>query len=290
VNRDDERIPDTDTERTRSEDVPTATTPEAGTETAPEVLSPHADHEERQVGRVLRWVIAALLVALVAYPIVRRMQSTSPASPQTVRILQVPPGKTLLNVSGEAFQAGRYEESIAASKAMLAVDPRSAEAYNNLAVAYLKLEKWDDAIRCAEEAVRLKPDFELAKNNLAWIRQEQARASGTTPPGPAPNTAEFYLNESLRHFQAGRWKECIAAAHEALKLKPDMAEAYNNIAVAHAGLQEWDQAIAAAHEALRLKPDYQLAKNNLAWALEQQQKAREKRSDATPGAPASTRE
>ena len=246
--------------------------------------------EEAQVKRVLRWVIAALVVALVAYPIVRRVQGPPAGGGQNVKVLQVPKGKSLLSYSAEAFQAGRYDEAIAAAKAMLVIDPKSAEAYNNLAVSYLKLRQWDDAIKSAEEAIRLKPDFELARNNLAWIRQEQANASGVTPQGHAPNTAQFFLDESFRHFQAGRWHECIAAAQEALKRKPDMVEAYNNIAVAHVGLQEWDQAIAAAREALRIKPDYQLAQNNLAWALEQQKKAREKASGAQPGAPASKRE
>ena len=48
-----------------------------------------------------------------------------------------------------------------------------AEAYNNMAACDSSLSKWDDAIRAAGEAVRLKPDFQLAKNNLAWAMQQK---------------------------------------------------------------------------------------------------------------------
>jgi tetratricopeptide (TPR) repeat protein len=58
-----------------------------------------------------------------------------------------------------------------------------------------------------------------------------------------------------------------------LHLRPAYAEAYNNIAAGHQALGEWDQAIAAAQQAIRLRPDFQLARNNLAWS--QQQKSRE---------------
>jgi hypothetical protein len=39
---------------------------------------------------------------------------------------------------------------------------------------------WDDAIRAAREAIRLKPDFQLAKNNLAWAESEK-RKLGNRP-------------------------------------------------------------------------------------------------------------
>ena len=58
-----------------------------------------------------------------------------------------------------------------------------------------------------------------------------------------------------------------------MKLKPDYADAYNNIAAAYSALHLWDFAIAAAQEALRIRPDYQLARNNLNWALEQKRLA-----------------
>ena len=42
-----------------------------------------------------------------------------------------------------------------------------------------------------------------------------------------------------------------------------------NFAHPHGHHMEWDLAIAAAQEALRIKPDFTLARNNLNWAMEQ---------------------
>ena len=80
-----------------------------------------------------------------------------------------------LSASLRYHQAGQYNESIEAARAALRLRPGYAEAYNNLAAAYESMEKWDEAIAAASEAVRLKPDFELARNNLAWARQQKRR-------------------------------------------------------------------------------------------------------------------
>ncbi len=58
-------------------------------------------------------------------------------------------------------------------------------------------------------------------------------------------TADNYLNLSLAYDRAGRFRDCIQAAEQALKLRPGFALAYNNIAAAHMDLGEWDAAIAA---------------------------------------------
>ena len=89
------------------------------------------------------------------------------------------------------------------------------------------------------------------------------------PAAPTPQTAQAFLDRSYEACQKRQSQDCIAAAKEAIRLKPDFAEAYNNIAAAYEDLGMWDEAITAAKEAVRLKPDFQLAKNNLAWSESQ---------------------
>ena len=71
----------------------------------------------------------------------------------------------------------RYVESIVASRLALDRRPGYAEAWNNIGAAYNKLGRYDEAAAACEEALRYKPDFELARNNLQYAR-EKLKASG----------------------------------------------------------------------------------------------------------------
>ena len=78
-----------------------------------------------------------------------------------------------INRSLALNQQGKYEESIAAARQALQLDPNSAEAWNNIAADYESLRAWDPAIDAARKAIELKPDFQLARNNLAWSEQQK---------------------------------------------------------------------------------------------------------------------
>lgn len=214
----------------------------------------------------LRIGAGVLIFALLMYPIVRRLRRSAAPVTNSPTASEATAPPSLLTMSFRYYQAKRYPEAIAAAKAALTEDPNSADAYNNMGVSYAGLEQWDDAIRCLQEAVRLRPDYQLAKNNLAWTEQEKLKQAS------AQTTPEYLLNQSVREIQAGQFQESVVAAQAALKLRPDYAPAYNNIAVADIGLHRYDEAITAAQTALRLKPDFLLAKNNLAWALSEKQK------------------
>jgi tetratricopeptide (TPR) repeat protein len=74
--------------------------------------------------------------------------------------------------------AGRHEDCINAAKQALKLRPGYAEAYNNIAAAEQSMGHWDEAIKASTEAVRLKPDFQLAKNNLAWEQSQKRLQQG----------------------------------------------------------------------------------------------------------------
>jgi protein O-mannosyl-transferase len=78
-----------------------------------------------------------------------------------------------LNLSLLYYQAGRYQDCIDSARKALKLKPDYAEAYNNIAAAKQALRKWDEAIEAAQHALKLKPDFTLAKNNLAWSLQQK---------------------------------------------------------------------------------------------------------------------
>ncbi|MGO4209605.1 tetratricopeptide repeat protein [Terriglobus sp. YAF25] len=79
-----------------------------------------------------------------------------------------------LNLSLHDNQAGLFQKSIQDAREALKLRPDYAEAYNNIAAGYEGLHDWDRAIEAAQKAVSLKPDFQLAKNNLAWAQQQRS--------------------------------------------------------------------------------------------------------------------
>lgn len=48
------------------------------------------------------------------------------------------------------------------------LDPNSADAYNNLGWSLAKPGLYHEAIPTFEQALRFRPAFALASNNLAW--------------------------------------------------------------------------------------------------------------------------
>jgi Flp pilus assembly protein TadD len=104
----------------------------------------------------------------------KRVEEAAPAAPQG------PTPEVLLNISAKFCNDGDYQHCIEFAKKTLALRPGYAEAYNNMAAGYSSLEKWDEAIKAASEAIRLKPDYPLARKNLDWAvtHKQQAQKGG----------------------------------------------------------------------------------------------------------------
>jgi len=229
------------------------------------MLSEHESPTETAPARVpWRWAIMAVLVVISIYPVIRRLAVHANAPPPAA-------STAAINLSFQAFNAGQFERTITYAKVALQADRNSADAYNNIAAAYARLRNWDLAIQNIQHALRLRPGYQLAKNNLAWYLQQKAGA----PPSasaPTPGTSDFYVNLSLQRYQTGKYPESINAARQAIRLNPQTATAYKNIAASSA-MRIWDEAIAAAQQAMRIDPGLQIARNNLAWAISEKQKA-----------------
>ena len=80
----------------------------------------------------------------------------------------------LLNLSLQQYNSGQFAACVESAKAAIKMEPKYAEAYNNLAACQSASGHYDAAIDAAREALRLKPDFQLARNNLNWAMKERA--------------------------------------------------------------------------------------------------------------------
>jgi tetratricopeptide (TPR) repeat protein len=67
-------------------------------------------------------------------------------------------------------------------QAALQVEPNHAEAHNNLATVLMALKRYEEAISHYSDAVRLRPDYKEAKENLEKAMQLRAQAQAQPAP------------------------------------------------------------------------------------------------------------
>jgi tetratricopeptide (TPR) repeat protein len=89
-------------------------------------------------------------------------------------VITQPTPENYLNLSQLYCQNGRFSDCVSAATQALRLRPDYAEAYNNIAAGNESMGRWDDSIAAAQEAIRLKPDFQLARNNLAYAVSQRS--------------------------------------------------------------------------------------------------------------------
>ena len=85
----------------------------------------------------------------------------------------------LLEAGMNAFRRKRYEECIRFSEELIRIDPENPDAWNNLCAARNALGRFTEGREAGIHAIRLRPDFPLARNNLAW--SEKCLAASSLP-------------------------------------------------------------------------------------------------------------
>ena len=181
---------------------------------------------------------------------------------------QNPTPENYLNLSLEYYNNARYLDCVHAAQEAAKLKPDYDAAYNNICSAYNMLHDWDNAIAAGKKAVEINPKNQQAKNNLQLSidsKNSISTAENIAKQKPSP---ENYLNLSLAYYNQGRYQDCINAGREAIKLKPDYDLAYNNICSAYNMLHDYDNAIVAGQKAVQINPTNQLAKNNLQAAID----------------------
>jgi tetratricopeptide (TPR) repeat protein len=135
-----------------------------------------------------------------------------------------------VNLGNILVREGDLPSAIQNYRTALDLRPNDPAILNNLGHALARGGQWMEAINDFQEAVRVQPGFSLARYNLgcAFLAQGHAglalaefqRLAVSDPKNPQ---VHFQLARTLS--AAGHQEEAMAAATEALRLKPDYAEA-----------------------------------------------------------------
>jgi protein O-mannosyl-transferase len=126
---------------------------------------------------------------------------------------------------------GKLDEAIPHFQKALEIEPRYAEAHNNLGIVRAQKQQLDEAVTHFEKALEINPDFAEAHHNLglAFVKKDEPE-------------------KAITHFE------------KAIKLKPDYAPALRNLAYLlaasdKAALRDGERAVELAQRANELAGD-----------------------------------
>ncbi|MBI1905196.1 MAG: tetratricopeptide repeat protein [Rhodocyclales bacterium] len=142
----------------------------------------------------------------------------------------------------------------------------------NLANILARQGRLDDAIRHYRAALRIKPDFAIALNNLGTaLERNNDRAAAVLCYRKAiryqPAYPDPHYNLGLALKADGDLDAAIAAYQEVIHLRPSHVGAHYNLGNAHALAQRPVQAVAAYRAALALQADDPRIHTNLGGTL-----------------------
>ena len=98
----------------------------------------------------------------------------APAQPAAANPV-VRPEDDLLQRGLELYQRGDYQQSVNVWQQVLAINPNSGRAFNNIGTAQMKLGQYEQAQGMFRRALSLEPGVELYRNNLAWAESERTK-------------------------------------------------------------------------------------------------------------------
>jgi len=124
-------------------------------------------------------------------------------------------------------QGGYWKDPVSFYERTIQYAKESDRMYNNLAIIYKDIGKYDKAIPLYKKAIELNPKYAGACTNLG-----------------------------LAYDAIGRYEDAIASYKQAIKANPDFADAYHNLGVVYCILGKYDEAIALFKKAIELNPKY----------------------------------
>jgi tetratricopeptide (TPR) repeat protein len=135
---------------------------------------------------------------------------------------------------GDIFMARKmYLEAI---EAFGEGSPRDPVLRNKTGIAYHQLQRLDQALKAYQQAVKLKPDYHEAINNIGTIyytKKSYRRAIGQYRRAIklAPDQASIHSNLGMAYFARNQMEPAVEEFRTALKLDPEVFEHHSSYGV-----------------------------------------------------------
>jgi tetratricopeptide (TPR) repeat protein len=154
-----------------------------------------------------------------------------PVPPQAPKVALSP------EMRGDIFMARKmYREAI---ETFREGSPKDPVLLNKTGIAYHQLTQLDNARKSYEQALRLKPNYVEAINNLGTVyyaKKNNRRAIGyylrALKIAPEePKSASIYMNLGTAYFARKRYDDATKSFQTALRLDPEVFERHGNFGV-----------------------------------------------------------
>lgn len=216
-----------------------------------------------------------------------------------------------------AYKKGDFEKSVKYFTESIEKEPSFPDVYNNRGLAYMKIDKLDEAKKDFQKAIELDDAFIMAKYNLAetdfylnnineslenlgkiksklqdsayyqvLLGSVYAAKNSFSEATTALNKAisldskdsKAYTNLGFVQYQERNYEAAKVNFNKALQLNPKQDFALNNLSLIEAMNENYTQAEALARKAIEINNQSFIYENNLSYYLIQQKKLGEAKS------------
>ena len=167
----------------------------------------------------------------------------------------------------ELYKAGKFEETLAKSEAMIEVFPKFAFILNISGVANSALESYNTAIETYRKALKLDPENAEFYGNMgnAFRRKGDLDAAVRCywkALQIQPDSAALYYNVGNALPIKGEFESAIRNFKNALRIDLNNSEAWNNKGDALRGQGKLNAAIESYDKTIEISPDHMDARYN----------------------------
>ena len=156
----------------------------------------------------------------------------------------------------------KYLDYIASQQeaGLIQVDPRIERAYVDLGQAFLRLEKFEQAMVHFNQVLQFSPDnprlyyrIGNALNNVAKFKEALEHYNKALTIDP--NSPQVHSNLGAVLLKMGKFDAAVASFKHALRLEPELGEARSNLKVAEEKKKELERVISTCMESLKQNPN-----------------------------------
>jgi tetratricopeptide (TPR) repeat protein len=150
------------------------------------------------------------------------------------------------------FGAQKFEQAIKEYDAAIRIYPSLAAAHNNLGSVYFALTQYDAAVAAFQQAIKLDAQYGQAYFNLALAYLKQGREQQA---GDALTAAtQAYVLTGDEHLKAGRLTEAETAYKEILRIDPNYPPAHYRLGLLNHAAARYAEAVEEYKLVLQVQP------------------------------------